>query len=318
MVWAAGDINTFAGNNAVGAGYQGDGGIATGSLLNNPSAVLLDAKGNLYISDSGNSAIRKVAAATSIITTVAGDGTGIAGYSGDGGPATQAKLSYPMGLALDSSGNLYIADDKNCLIRMVNATTGIITTIAGVPPAAGHDNCGSSGNGGLATSAQLNDPTGVAVNGGKVYIADFGNNAIRLLTPAAQVPQISASGVVNDASYTAPLVPGSIAAVFGDFFLTAGTSNTEVPLVTSLQSLSFQFGTTAAPLYYVSGTQVNLQVPWELAGQTSATLTPTLNGTAGAGQTVTVAPYRSRNFHLEFAGYRRGCDTRLLVSPGGR
>jgi uncharacterized protein (TIGR03437 family) len=306
VVWAAGDINTFAGNNAVGAGYQGDGGIATGSLLNNPSAVLLDAQGNLYISDSGNSAIRKVAAATSIITTVAGDGTGIAGYSGDGGPATQAKLNNPMGLALDSSGNLYIADDKNCLIRMVNATTGIITTIAGVLPAAGQNNCGSGGNGGLATSAQLNDPTGVAVSGGKVYIADFGNNAVRLLTPAAEVPQISASGVVNDASYESPLVPGSIAAVFGDFFLTAGTSNTEVPLVTSLQNLSFQFGTNAAPLYYVSGTQVNLQVPWELAGQTSAALTPTLNGTAGASETVTVAPYAPAIFTLNSQGTGAG------------
>lgn len=296
VIWAAGDINTFAGNNAAGAGYQGDGGVATGSLLNNPAAVLLDAAGDLYISDSGNSAIRKVAAGTSIITTVAGDGSAIPGYTGDGGPATQAKLNNPKGIAVDSTGNLYIADTGNSAVRMVNATTGVITTIAG------NGTPGSSGNGGLATSAQLYFPTGVAVNGGKVYIADSANNAIRLLTPAAQVPQIGAGGVVNDASYTAPVAPGSIAAVFGDFFLTAGSSDTDVPLDTSLQNLSFQFGGAAAPLYYVSGSQVNLQVPWELAGQSTATLTGTLNGTAGASQTVTVAPFAPAIFTMNAQG----------------
>jgi sugar lactone lactonase YvrE len=314
VVWAAGDINTFAGNNATGAGYQGDGGIATGSLLNNPAAVLLDSQGNLYISDSGNSAIRKVAAATSIITTVAGDGSGIAGYSGDGGSATKAKLSNPKGIAIDSSGNLYIADTGNCLVRMVNATTGNITTIAGTPPVTGQLNCGSSGDKGLSTSAQLNFPSGVAVKGGLVYIADFENNAVRLLTPAAAVPQISAGGVVNDANYTAPVVPGSIAAVFGDFFLTAGSSNTTLPLATNLQNLSFQFGDTFI---------LRFRNPGEPAS------------TVGVGRTNFGYPHRhaewrgrrrpdrdcrtlrSGHLHHEFPGYRRGRDPGLLVSPGG-
>jgi uncharacterized protein (TIGR03437 family) len=301
-VWAAGDINTFSGNNATGAGYVGDGGVATGALLNNPTAVLLDANGDLYISDSGNSAIRKVAAVTSIITTVAGDGTGIAGYSGDGLLATQAKLNNPKGIALDSAGNLYIADTDNCLIRMVNAATGIITTIAGTPPAP-LPLCGSSGDGGLSTSAELNFPSGVAANGGMVYIADFGNNAVRLLTPALEVPKINTGGVVNDASYTAPVAPGSIAAVFGDFYLSSSSADTDLPLVTSLQSLSFQFsGGVAAPLYFVSGGQANIQVPWDLAGQSTASLTATLNGTSGAAETLNIAAFAPAIFTLNSQG----------------
>ncbi len=301
ITFAAGDINTFAGSNVnevsgqPNPGYQGDGGAATGALLNNPVAVLLDAAGNLYISDSGNNAIRKVNT-SGIITTVAGDGSGNAGYSGDGGPATKAELNNPKGLALDSSGNLYIADTDNSAIRMVN-TSGTITTIAG------NGKPGFSGDGGAATSAQLYFPSGVTVNGGMVYIADNQNNAIRLLTPVPQVPQINAGGVLNGASYKAQVAPGSIADVFGTFFLTSSSTDTDVPLVTSLQNLSFQFsGGTLAPLYFVSGGQVNLQVPWELAGQSTATLAATLNGTTGATQTVNVAAFAPAIFTLSAQG----------------
>jgi len=294
VTWAAGDINTFAGSDVnscvapqvCGAGYTGDGGQSIGALLNNPSAVLLDAAGNLYISDSGNNAIRVVNPA-GIITTLIGNGE--AGYTGDGGPALQAELNNPKGIALDSSGNLYIADTDNSVIRMVTpgptgAPNGTIYTIAGTGTP------GSAGNLGLATSAELNFPAGVTVKGGNLYVADTQNNAIRLLTPALQVPLINAGGVVNGASYAAPVVPGSIASVYGDFFLTSTSIDTSLPLETSLQSLSFQFsGGTLAPLYFVSSGQVNLQVPWELAGQTTATLAATLNGTTGATQALTLA-----------------------------
>ena len=310
VIWVTGDINTFAGsdvnscNSPVvgGAGYTGDGGVSTGALLNNPTAVLLDAAGNLYISDSGNSAIRMVNT-SGIISTVVGVGpcmTFSSCYSGDGGPALQAQLNNPTAISLDASGNLYISDTDNSVIRMVNAT-GIITTIAGTGTP------GSSGNLGLATSAELNFPSGVAVRGGNVYIADAGNNAIRLLTPALQVPTIGSGGVVNGASYTAPVVPGSVAAVFGTFYLTSTSIDTALPLETSLENLSFQFsGGTAAPLYFVSGPQVNLQVPWELAGQTTATLAATLNSTAGATQTVTVAPAAPAIFTINESGTGQG------------
>ena len=307
--WVTGDINTFAGNDVnscnapatCGAGYTGDGGIATGALLNNPSAVLLDASGNnLYISDSGNNSIRVVNTSGIITTVVGGLGPLAAGYSGDGGPALGAQLNNPKGIALDSAGNLYIADTDNSVIRMVN-TKGIITTIAGTGKP------GSGGNLGPAASAQLNFPSAVWVQGGNIYIADSGNNAIRLLTPAPQVPQIGNGGVVNAASYSAQVAPGSIAAVFGTFFLTSPLVDTSLPLETSLQNLSLQFtGGAAAPLYYVSGTQVNLQVPWELTGDTTASLTATLNGMTGAAQSVTVAPVAPAIFTTNSQGTGQG------------
>jgi uncharacterized protein (TIGR03437 family) len=299
VTWAAGDITTFAGQNPTGAGYTGDGGQSTGALLNNPNGVTLDANGNLFIADTGNCAIRMVNPA-GVITTVVGDGSGCGypSYSGDGGPATKAKLNNPKDLTFDSNGNMYIADTGNCVIREVFQATNFIYTIAG-------DNstgCGYSGDGGAANSAQLYFPSGVAVNGGAVYVADNGNNVIRLLTPVAQTPAINAGGVVNDASYSAPVAPGSIAAVFGDFFLASSSTSPAVPLSTSLQTLSFTFGSTAAPLYFVSGGQVNMQIPWELAGQASASLTATLNGTASAAQSVTIAPFAPAIFSTNSQG----------------
>jgi uncharacterized protein (TIGR03437 family) len=293
---AAGDINTFAGNQPTGASYTGDGGPATKALLNDPVAVLLDTAGNLYISDSGNNAIRKVNT-SGIISTVAGMGPFANGYSGDGGQATLAELNGPKGMAMDSSGNLYIADSVNCVIRMVELS-GVITTIAG-NQAAG---AGYSGDKGPATSAQLYFPGGVAASGGNIYIADYGNNLIRQLTPPPQAPQINAGGVINGASYTAPVAAGSIADVFGTFYLTSTTVNADLPLDTSLQNLSFEFGGTLAPLYFVSGGQADLQVPWELAGQSTATIAATLNGTTGATQTVNLAAVAPAIFSLNSQG----------------
>jgi uncharacterized protein (TIGR03437 family) len=297
---AAGDINTFAGNFDKGASYTGDNGPASNALLNDPVAVLLDPAGNLYIADTGNNAIRMVNP-SGIITTVAGDGTGNAGYVGDKGPATKAELSGPKGIALDSSNNLYIADTGNSVIRMVSAGNGYIYTIAG------DGTSGYAGDGGAAVNAKLSFPSGVAASGGMVYIADTSNNLVRMLTPPAQVPSIGAGGVVNDANYTAPVAPGSIAAVFGTFYLAAGSSDTELPLLSSLQNLSFEVnGGSEVPLYYVSSGQANIQVPWELAGQSTATLTPTLNGTAGAAQKVSLAAFAPAIFTLNSQGTGAG------------
>jgi hypothetical protein len=173
---AAQNISTVAGNGV--AGNSGDGGLATAAKLNQPTGVTIDASGNLYIADFASNVIREVAAGTGIITTVAG--TGVAGYSGDGGAATASKLNGPEVIVIDGSGNLYIADQNNHAIRMVTAATGKISTFAGTGVS------GFSGDGGIATLAKLNGPEGVAVDGaGNVYIADQGNNRIREVIAAA-------------------------------------------------------------------------------------------------------------------------------------
>jgi len=147
---AAGIITTVAGNGT--AGFSGDGGPATAAQLDGPGGVAVDGSGNLFIADLADSRVRKVDV-TGMITTVAGDGT--PGFSGDGGSATAAQLAFPFDVAIDSLGNLYIADSNNHRIRMVNAA-GIITTVAG------DGTFGFSGDGGPATTAQLNTPVGIA------------------------------------------------------------------------------------------------------------------------------------------------------------
>ncbi|MFZ0319755.1 MAG: hypothetical protein WAL56_11565 [Candidatus Sulfotelmatobacter sp.] len=166
-------ISTVAGNGTY--GYSGDGGLAFNAELREPTGVALNTSGNVYIADDFNYRIRKITVSTGDISTVAGDGT--AGYSGDGGAATGAELNYPLGLAVDTSGNIYIADLINCRVRKVTVSTGIITTVAG------NGKCGYSGDGGAATSAELANPSTVAVDkSGNIYIADENNNRVRKVT----------------------------------------------------------------------------------------------------------------------------------------
>ena len=159
-------ISTFAGSGTL--GYTGDSGPAASAQLDYPWAVAVDSAGNLYIADTYNQRIRKVA--NGVISTVAGNGT--PGFSGDNGPATSAELNYPSGVAVDSAGNLYIADYFNQRIRKVS--NGVITTVAGIAT------WGFSGDNGPATSAQLDYPSGVAVDSaGNFYIADTYNYRVR-------------------------------------------------------------------------------------------------------------------------------------------
>jgi sugar lactone lactonase YvrE len=183
-----GMLTTVAGNGPVGEGngdFGGDGGPAKEAVLYNPMFVALDGTGNLYFVDRWNHRIRKVSA-DGIITTVAG--TGSEGFSGDGGPATEAKLAAPHGLALDAEGNLIIADTVNHRVRRVDKN-GIITTIAGTGRA------GYTPEGGQATAARLNSPDGLAVDlQGNLYIADLFNHRVRKVSPDGVITLVAGTG----------------------------------------------------------------------------------------------------------------------------
>lgn len=168
---ATGMISTYAGNGI--RGQSGDGGSATAAQLSDPQGIALDAAGDLFIADTGNGSIREVNHVTGMITTVAGL---VAFGEGDGGPATAAQLISPAGIAVDSSGNLFIADTYNDRIREVNAITGIISTVAG------NGTAGFAGDGGQGTAAELNAPADIVLNSsGELFIADHSNNRIREL-----------------------------------------------------------------------------------------------------------------------------------------
>jgi hypothetical protein len=182
---STGVITTVAGNGT--AGYGGDGGLATNAELNFPSRPALDSNGNMYIADYQNNRVRRVDASTNTITTVAG--TGIAGFSGDGGPAASAELNGPISVTLDAVGNLYIGDISNERIRVVNMTTNAVSLLGvtlepgEIGTAAGNGSAGYSGDGGPAVSAQLNFPTGLLVDSqGNLYFADANNNVVRRVT----------------------------------------------------------------------------------------------------------------------------------------
>ena len=193
-------ITTIAGSDSI---SLGDGGPATACELYNPSDVAIDTAGNIYIADGSNNRIRKVNT-SGIITTIAGTGT--AGYNGDGIAATLAELSYPSSIALDGSGNIYICDDHNFRIRMIN-TSGIITTIAGTGTS------GYNGDNIAATSAQITSSAGIAVDGsGNVYISDIGNNRIRKISPVTGgiITTISGTGIAGYSGNGGPATAGEI------------------------------------------------------------------------------------------------------------
>ena len=172
-------IKTVAGKSNV-YDYPGDGNPATTVGIWSPGCVVVDAAGNLFYSDRQNNAVRIVSKATGKVTTIAGLGPDESGYSGDHGPAKEARLNMPEGIALDNSGNLYIADAGNGVIRKV--FNGTITTVAGT------GSSGYSGDGGPATAATFSSLHGIAVdNDGNIYVADAGNSVIRKITIASGI-----------------------------------------------------------------------------------------------------------------------------------
>jgi hypothetical protein len=190
----AGIISTIAGNGI--PAFTGDGGLAAGATLNTPAGLAIDGAGNLYIADSVNNVIRKITAATGIISTVVGfknaQGSGASGSGGDGGPATSALLNTPWGVTVDAFGNMYIADTFNHRIREVNTATGNITTIAGTGTA------GYNGDGIQATAAWLNAPYAVALDAAQnIYIPDSANNRVRVVDPSGTIATFAGTGTIG-------------------------------------------------------------------------------------------------------------------------
>ena len=244
---ATGIITTVAGNGTY--GYAGDGGAATSAELLSPDDVAFDSPGNLYIADYNGNRVRKVAVGTGIITTIAGNGT--AGYSGDGAAAASAVLNSPVALAIDTADNLYIADQANFRVRKVTATTGIITTVAG------NGTAGSAGDGGSATSAQLRDPGGIAVDtAGNLYIGDEHNNKVRKVDAGTGVITTFAGtgsagfsgdgGVATQAQLNAPL--GVAFDGPGNLFFSDLSNNRIRKLDLSQSALTYPTATTVGTL----------------------------------------------------------------------
>ena len=183
-VTPAGVITTFAGTGI--AGFNGDGRQAKTAMLSYPNGIIFDSAGNMILADEANNRIRRISR-SGIISTIAG--TGVAGYSGDGGPATLAELNQPWSLIMDATGNLYFSDAANQVVRKID-TTGIITTVAG------NGIAGYGGDGGPATQASLNTPSGVAVDSiGNLYIADRFNHRVRIVDPTGIINTFAGNGI---------------------------------------------------------------------------------------------------------------------------
>ncbi|WP_435177334.1 hypothetical protein [Actinacidiphila sp. bgisy145] len=202
-VSAKGVISRFAGTGTAGSRSSAN---ALTTQLDGPAAVAVDSAGDVYVSDTRNNRVLEVNTRHKVVRVI---GTGRAGYAGDGKAATRAQLDQPTGLALDAKGNLYVADSANNVIRRVDAASGAISTVAGDYAAARADDGlgGFAGDGGAATSARLNDPQGVALDGaGDLFVADTVNNAVRMVTPDGTITTVvnSSAAPGGESSGAAP------------------------------------------------------------------------------------------------------------------
>jgi uncharacterized protein (TIGR03437 family) len=347
-----GRINTFAGSTrGTAGGNLGDNGPALSAQFIAPTGVAVDKSGNVYVSDIGNATVRKIAP-NGIITTIAGSGfLAFGAFTGEGGPATQALLGTPYSLTLDSAGNLYIIDTGLSRLFRIDSDGTIHTVVANFPaqnctidsagdiyvpdtdndivdkilPAGtdlwigGDGVSGYAGDNAIATTGNMGDPYGVAVDGsGKVYVAEGLNAVVRTLTPVANSIGAIASAAsiepfaappsgVGDA--TVPITAGEIVVLFGTGMGPATlVSNTPTNGVfgTSLAGTTVSIGGHPAPIIYTSSTLVSAIVPYEISGMTSAVVTVSYQGKTTASYTAPVAATSPAVFTLNASGSGEG------------
>ena len=260
-------IVTAAGDGS--PGDDGDGRLGRLAQLNQPSACALDTAGNLFIADTMSNRIRRVTPAGAIATVA---GTGAEGFGGDGGAATSAQLRAPGGVAVDDDGNIFIADSGNNRIRQVTPD-GAIQTIAG-----GDD-----------AGVALRAPAGLVLDGsGNLYVADTNNNLVRRLVPQAEVAPEPVTlptelSAVNAASLLpGPVAPGETVVIFGlglgPGAGVAGTTDVAGLMANLAGGTEVRFDGVAAPVFYAQSGQVNVQVPYTIAGASVTNVEVRYNG----------------------------------------
>ncbi len=299
---STGNISTVAGTTT--QGFAGDGAAATMAELYLPTGVFVDASGNLFIADRGNNRIRKVSTGGTI-TTVAGNGTGVS--SGDGGTATAAGLPSPTSIALDASGDIFVAVPLNSRIREVSAG-GTITTVAGEGVA------GFFGDGGAPTNALLNHPAGVAVDAsGDIFIADTGNNRVREVSASsAPPPSITSGGVVAVDSTVATIQPGEFVSIYGTNLGPASPATWTGIFVTTLGGTSVTIDGNPAYLTYAGPTQINAQAPND-----SNTTSHTVNVAVTTGGGTTTSTVTLAQFAPSFLLFDSKHVTGIIVRTDG-
>ena len=302
-------VLTLAGNGT--PAYGGDNGPAANSQLFSPEGLAVDSAGNLYIADSQNYRVRKIS--KGVITTVAGNGT--PGYSGDNGPATSAQLRAVYSVAVDSAGNLYIADTDNNVIRKVS--NGVITTVVGTGGKSGY-----TGDNGPAASARLYGPTSVAVDSaGNLYIADLFNNAVRkvsngvITTIAGSGGGLTGGGPVNGILLNS--ANGVAVDAYGNVYI-ADTDNQRIleltppaPSITSLvPSSAYEFGQSFTLTVNGTGFLAGASVKWNgsalatalVSGtQLTATVPASLLNSLGSATVTEVNPGGAASNALSFS-----------------
>jgi uncharacterized protein (TIGR03437 family) len=288
-------ITTLAGNGQ--QGYAGNGTDALSATMDTPVGIAVDSKGNVYFADQNNNRVRKIATDGNIYDVA---GTGTPGNDGDGGPAVAASLAWPTGLAVDPSDNLYVTSSG--YIRRIS-TDGSIATIAGT----GWTDF--SGDGDLATLADM-DPWYVAVDGnGRIYFSDENNLRIRRLDPV----QIYPSGVVNGATYQrGPVAPGEVIVIFGSGLGPAQIAQASLdaagpPVPTSLGGAQIAFDGVRAPLLYVSAAQASAIVPFAVAGKSSTVMQVAYQDKTTNAISMAVSPASPGLFTVAQNGSGQGC-----------